>query len=574
MNMKIAKSILAGLLAATLILVITISGLAVSATPGQPPAAAAASPAQATGTHAGKTEVVYAKLAADGKASSAYVVNRFEVTGGGSFTDYGDYASVVNMTNTSALVQQSDSVTFYTNGGEFYYQGNITVVKLPWFVDIAYTIDGIRVEPQELAGQSGKLGIRVTTRQNGEGDPVFYENYMLQITVLLSGETCADISAQGATLSSSGGDIVVTYTVLPEKDADYTLTALVNDFEMKGIQLAGIPMSFDFDLPDTDEMLGDFDKLTDAIGELSDGVDELTIGAEDLSDAARELKSGSKNIEIGLSQLADNAQEITTGSDSIRDALVEIASSISGSFSNLVPADIQQLPAALTQLADGLSGISGGLTTLSENFAVAYAALDSSINGIPEVTLTQEQIGALYAATNPEQYAALDTLVAYYAAGLTVKGTYTQVKAAFDAVATTTDSLCESIDGISAALRDIATQMTGALSELDALGQLDHLASGLTQLSDSYESFDDGLATYLDGVVTLSDGYATFHSGLSSFVSGTGDYYDGMEDLRTGMGKLNDETADLPDEVQDKIDDLMSEYSGEDFTPVSFTHSS
>ena len=34
MNMKIAKSILAGLLAATLILVITISGLAVSATPG------------------------------------------------------------------------------------------------------------------------------------------------------------------------------------------------------------------------------------------------------------------------------------------------------------------------------------------------------------------------------------------------------------------------------------------------------------------------------------------------------------------------------------------------------------
>lgn len=534
---------------------------------------------QPQGDIASKTEVVYANLSAVGKVGAVYVVNQFEVSSAGTVLDYGNYSSVVNLKDTGALTQKADAISFHADAGTFYYQGNIATAELPWIVNASYELNGRTIVPADLAGQSGQLNIRISTRQNSKASTVFYDNYMLQISLALNNETCTDISAPGATIASAGEDTSITYTVFPGKDGDINISASVNNFEMDGIQIAGMPMSFQIELSDTDSMISDFDDLVEAIDRLNSGVGKLEDGANGLKSGVDQLETGSQEIQLGLKQLSDNSSQIISGSSQIKTALSQIDTSMSGSFGALDLSDMQQFPGTLSQLASELAGISSGLTTLKNNYASAYSALDSAIADIPGGSVSQDQINALYAGTEDSLHSSLDTLVAYYSAGRTVKSTYDNVKATFNAVAGDIDTLNAKIDSIALQLNQMSSQLDSALRTLDSLdestvlAQVSQLTASLSTLSSRYASFHEGLVSYMGGVSQMSGGYSAFHNGLSAYANGMGDYADGMRKLHSGTTKLRNQTATLPDDVQTKIDDLASEYSGDDFTPVSFVSS-
>ncbi len=519
-----------------------------------------------------KNEVVYANLATDGSVSAVHVVNHFDVTNAGSVTDHGHYSSVVNLTDTGTLNQQGDSVGFEAQEGNFYYQGNMASTDLPWRFDISYYLDGAETPPQELAGKSGKLEIHITTAKNETVNPVFYENYLLQISMMMDNDKCSDVESPGGTIASAGKNMVVAHTVMPGKNADITLTATVEDFVMDGIDITAMPFSMNVELPDTDEMVDDFSELSDAISDLNDGVGDLADGVAELKTGANGLKNGSADIKYGLSQLNDNSGQLTAASVQIKNALAQIASSLSGGLpGDFDLDDLAQLPEGLKQLSQGLKGISGGLTELKDAFVPAYAALDAAMQDIPDTSVTPEQITELYTQTDPSQHDLLDKLVDSYEAGQTAKGTYNSVKSAFDAVGSTIDALSGSIDDIAGTLDEMSEGIAAALDGLDGLDQLGELVSGLAVLSQNYGDFHSGLTDFMGGLDDLADGYTDFHSGLSAFSSGVGDLYDGVEELHDGTGQLRDETADMPDTMQTEIDDMLDEYTGSDFEPVSFT---
>ena len=58
-----------------------------------------------------KDEVIYAILSSDGSVQDIYAVNSFALAKAGSIIDYGDYTSVKNLTDTSVLTQDGDTVT-------------------------------------------------------------------------------------------------------------------------------------------------------------------------------------------------------------------------------------------------------------------------------------------------------------------------------------------------------------------------------------------------------------------------------------------------------------------------------
>lgn len=554
----IFKTVISACLAAVLICVPVASGLAASGDAANTQNAAVDS----------KNEVVYATLGADGSVSAVYVVNQFELAQAGEVTDHGKYTVTTNLTNTNPITQQGDTVTFISDKGNFYYQGDMVSTELPWIIGISYTLDGKPITPDALAGQSGQLEIHITTRQNESVNVVFYEDYMLQIALKLDSDKSSNISAPDATVAIAGKKTAVNYTVMPKKDADVTLSAAVTDFTMDGIQVSGIPLSVNMDLSETDDIISDFEKLADGIEELNDGVGDLSDGTSKLNDGAGSLKDGSANISNGLTQLSDNSSQLVGGSAKIKDALSQIATSL-GSAGEFNPADMAALPESLSQLATSLSGISGGLTQMKEDYASAYASLAAAIDDIPDTTVSQEQLDALYAATDESQHGVLDTLVDAYTTGRAVKSAYSDGKSAFDAVDTTSATLAGSIDGIAGALNTMSVQIGEMLSG-SGLEKLGTLSTGLAALSDQYSGFHDGLAGFMDGVVQMADGYAAFHSGLSEFAGGVDDLDDGVKKLHDGTCELRDETADLPDQVQSKIDDLTAEYSGDDFQPVSF----
>lgn len=519
-----------------------------------------------------KEEVIYATLAAGGEIRSIYAVNHFDVNGAGNVYDHGKYTSVVNLSSTDPLANEGDAVTFHAEEGHFYYQGNMAENELPWKFELAYYLDGVKIAPADLAGKAGKLEMHMTTKQNDKVKSTFYENYMLQISVTLDNEKCGSIKAPGGMIANSGESTIIAYTVMPKKDADLCLTASVRDFSMSGIQISGLPLSITMELPDTEAMVSDFEKLSDAISELNDGVGELTDGVADLKTGAGKLNNGSADVKNGLSELSRNSGQLIDASSQINNALFQISSSL-GNSPKINIDDFFQLPVALSQLSGGLTEISGGLMELKNGFSAAYSALDSAIAGIPDTTVTQEQIFALYSSTDPSQHGLLDQLIASYTAGQTVKGTYLQVKGAFDAVGPTIDTLSGSIGTIVGALNEMSKKMSDSLSGMDMLKQLEQLSFGLSELSKNFTVFHTGLIDYMAGVYELATGYSDFHNGITAFKGGMRDLYDGVAELHDGTAELHEETAEMPDTLQSEIDDLMDEYTGSDFKPVSFLSS-
>ncbi|MEA5060355.1 MAG: hypothetical protein VB049_10035 [Candidatus Pelethousia sp.] len=562
MNRKFGKKLFAFCLAA--VLSVAPASLVFAQAGGQ----GLLSGADATATVQKKNEIVYATLEASGSVQAIYVVNQFNVTTAGTVVDHGNYASVTNLTNTALLSKQNGAVSFGADKGIFYYQGNMESTELPWLIDISYTLDGQEISPADLGGKSGRLAIHISIRKNPMVDELFFNHYMLQVSISLDSQASSDILAPDAMMAAAGKSTALNWMVMPKKEADLHLSATVRDFSMEGIQISGIPLSMHVDFAGADDMVGDFEKLTDAISDLNHGVGKLASGAEELKDGAGDLVSGSADLQDGLLQLSNNAGSLISGSRQIRDALSQISSSLAGSSTDPGLASLSQLPENLTLLKDGLSGISAGLTTLEQGFSDAYSALDMAIQAIPDTPVTPEEINALYSATDPSQHSLIDTLVSSYEAAQTVKGTYGAIKGGFDAVSSTIGTLTSSIDNIANSLGDISTGLSASMPTF--MGQLTQLTDGLSQLSANYTKFHNGLVEYLSGVNQLGNGYSQFNDGLLQFADGVGDLYGGVSDLHGGTSELEEETTELPGDVQAKIDEMIAEYSGADFEPVSF----
>ena len=522
---------------------------------------------------ADKEEVIYASLASDGNVSSVYAVNHFDVTAAGTVKDKGKYSSLVNLTNTDLLKQEGDTVSFHAGEGNFYYQGNMTTTDLPWTFEISYYLDGVKTEPGDLSGKSGKIEIRMATRANEKIDPAFYQNYMLQITLKLDTGKCADITAPGAVIANSGETKIIAYTVMPGKDADISVTADVHDFAMGGIEISGMPFTMGIEIPDTTSIVDDMSALPTAIESLNDGVKDLADGVSAMSKGSGKLAAGSNDFAAGLAQINGQSAQLTAASSQINKALSDISDSMAGSGGGINMDDLSKLPTGLASLAQGLDDISGGLTELTAGYSSAYTALDSAISSIPEDEISADDINALYGTvTDPAQQAILGRLIDYYSSARTVKGTYAQVQAAFGSVETSLDTMSGSIDTISGSLSDIALQTGAALSGgSDFAGQIQQLAEGLSALSAKYGQFDTGLVQYTDGVGKLTAGYKDLNTGTVSLSAGIDELNAGTQELYQGTNKLNDNVAGLPEQMQEQINTLMQAYDKSDFTPVSFT---
>ena len=516
-----------------------------------------------------KDEVVYAVLFDNGEVRDIYVVNRFSLPGGGELIDYGDYTSVVNLTDLQPVTLQDGTVTAQTESENFYYQGYFAGTDLPWLYNIEYRIDGAVIQPESLAGMSGHLEIRMTSSPNDAVNNAFYDNYMQQITITLDSGGCRNIRADGATMANAGKNRVLAFTVLPQRDAGITVTADVTDFEMEGISITAMPFSMNIEMPDMGDMLGSFTQLAGAVAELSGGVGMLKDGLAEMASGSVKLKEGSSVFAGGLSQAGANGGKILDASGQIKEALSKAASSLSQTSGLTEIADLVKLPEGLTQLAGGLDQVSEGIKQLKDGYAQAFTALDMAVMAIPDHQITEEQINLLYTEADEDQRALIGQLVESYMATMTVKETYEQVQMALSSVEAALDPLLISIDTVSGSLHGISAQIDGALSD-DAMEQLQLLPKGLSELSQNYAGFHSGLNLFIQGVSTLSNGYSGLDEGVAELSGGLVEVSGGMAGLYDGAELLATETSTIPEKITDTMNALVSDYIRGDFDAVSF----
>lgn len=531
--------------------------------------AAAESAAQANYT---KIENVYAKLAADGSARGASVVNHFQVSKPGQITDHGAYGETVNLSSAQPLSVEKGTVRFSAEKGNFYYQGNLDSVTLPWNFRIAYQLDGKSVAPGELGGKSGALEIGFHCERNPKVPDVFCENYVMQVSLTLDNDICGSIQAPGAALADAGDGTQITFTVLPGTDADYTISADVRNFSMPGFSIAAVPYSVSIDMDgfDTDDFTGQFSELTDAAEKLQSGANSLLSGINSFRDGGSSLASGSGEIKSSLSTLSSNAASVVEASANIAASLSVISSQLGAADSGSGGTD--QLAQSLLQLADGLEQIENGLVGLRQGMENSFAAMENVSSGI-----TQEELNALQAACG-ENSAARSA----YTKLLTLYQTWNSVRPAFQGVigALTLTPVQEGqtvsnptlLDNFSTMVESLRT-ISKALSGGGDTSGLSQLIGGIAALSAGYGEFHSGLRSFVSGVQAIASNYGEFDSGLREYTAGAEELSGGAGSLASGMGEFADGVREIPDKMQKFIDEIMDQYSGGSFTPQSFVDS-
>ncbi|WP_053216986.1 coiled-coil domain-containing protein [Virgibacillus senegalensis] len=523
---------------------------------------------QEKGEVSSKDEVVYGKLSAAGERQELYVVNTLDVEKAGNIVDYGSYTNLKNLTNLAELEQKDGKVTVDAPEGKFYYQGNMDDQSLPWDISITYLLDGKEIAPEELAGKAGHVEIKLATSANEKVDPVFFENYLLQISLSLNMETYQNIKAPDGTLANAGKNKQVTFTVMPEKEEELIVEADVSSFELDGIDISAVPSSMSIDTPDVDEMTGEMDTLTDAISKVNDGVAELENGVAQLNDGAVELRDGSTAYKEGITSLDASSEELVNGSGSLKQALEEMSTSLANGSEDMRLGDLKQLEDGLFQMADGITQASDGLITLKENYAKAYSTLDEAMAAIPDYELSEDALKQLYSSgADPET---LDKLKETYTAARTAKGTYSAVKEGFDAVGGTLEQVSGALAGMAGNLEEMANQLSSSRKDMDSADSFAQLQDGISQLASQYASFHSGLVEYTDGVHQLSSSYGEMDEGISGLADGIGETANGVSELHDGTAELQESTSDLPDQMKDEVNEMMDEYDKSDFEPVSF----
>lgn len=417
-----------------------------------------------------KKEVVYTSLDGAGVNKSTYVVNVLEgaqgsVPTGSTVQDFGMYDQVVNLTNTSKLTQLPGSVIFTMPEGEFSYQGSLSDAQIPWNISIKYFLDGQEVAPNEIAGKSGKLELKIETSQNTAVDSRYFENYLMQITCTLPMEKATNIQTDQGSIALSGSDVTVSFMVMPGKDGSVSLDAEVTNFEMPGISFAAIPFSMALDFPDTDNLVAQFDGLIEGTEQIHEGAQDLAEGANELEVAAKQAASGAADIAMGADQMTQGLQQYQQG---LRDQAAALADSSSSMDSDEV---IEYYKALLNNYAEALIAEYTALKSDPENASVS----DEDLWQMAMVNVSQSTEGQ-------------------------------QIEAALESVATqiASQGAAEALEGAADGLgssKDPASLLGGSAS-LDAGAQ--ELASGLDQLAGGTGSLSEGMDEFSDGTQTLA----------------------------------------------------------------------
>ncbi|MGI5935509.1 MAG: hypothetical protein ACOX7I_01705 [Oscillospiraceae bacterium] len=551
---------------------------------------------------ASKEEVIYARLDFQGEATGAYVVNSFELSRAGQVTDYGDYTAVINLSTTEKLDYKDGKVSFYAPAGRFYYQGELKSIRLPWEIGIEYYLDGKPVKPEELAGKSGHLEIAISVRENRQAAEGFFESFALNITVTLDADLCYEIEAEGGAIASAGGDRVITFTLLPGSEGDFSVAARVRDFEMDAIQFTGLPLNISVGInsSELEEMTGGLKGLSDGISAASEGAVNLSGGARELDFAAGELRSGMNSMQAGmsemlegLSRLKDEGGALSAGTAALSEGIASILAGLEG-FS-VTSADLTELALASTGIKTGLDALSAGLAQLQAGFqsyrdTVSESGQDPSAiaaaNGNTAAALrgTVEELSGRLAALEPgtQEYVSVSAqieqanqIIRLLEANSSLIGAQQQfidsLKAGVGSLAASSGELAEGYAGLDNALQSLPV----LLSRLtDGFEQLE---SGLKELEAGARQLGNGIDKYAAAVASIAEGYKTLHDGFVRLSGGCGLLKEGLSGLSRGAAELSDGLATLKNEtsgidvrVQEGIDDFLAGYKGEELGNVSF----
>lgn len=547
-----------------------------------------------------KEEVVYSRLNLDGTVESIFVVNSFDVHDDKStIIDYGRYQEVINTTNHQEIDYDGIKAKIKdVEAGRFFYHGELVgSTQLPWLLQIKYFLDNQEISPHDLGGKSGKLRIEITSKQNKNIDPVYFDNYLLNVTLNMDSKLATNIDAPDATIGNAGDLRTIVFTGLPKQDAKFVIKTEVTDFELAPIQIAALPFSMAIEMPDISEFTGGISQLQDGIAQLNFGASQLASGINTLNQNGGSLKAGANQLSSGASDLSFGMDQTANGSVQLTDGLRQYTGGV-----NELASGSQQLVDGSSQIKDGINLMATSLNDYSSMLQLTpeqQALVNSLVSALENLktfleddlgsavflpiaeSLKRDNVLALFPdldTSNPD----VDRLLNYMQAQATAIENSYNLLAPFQQsikqeLLPKIDSMISMISGISQ-----IGQLISGVNELNNQYQLFHsgleqLADGLSQLDQNSGQLVSGSQELSSGLQQLNAGVSEFKSGVDQYSSGINQYTDGVSQLSSGANQLSsgtnqleEGTSDIDSLMAEKIEELMEDYEFEDFEMKSF----
>lgn len=398
-----------------------------------------------TNTDADKDETVYVIADAKGKGTKTIVDEWLKNPDKkNTLDDVSSLTDIENVKGDETFEQNGDKVTWEANGNPIYYQGT-TNQEAPVGVNVKYYMDDKEVEPDDIAGKSGKVKIRFEYTNTAKSGDV-YTPFVMATGLVLDGSNFSNVSVSNGKVVSDGDKFIVVGMGMPglneSLDIDgldttfpdyFEITADTSDFELDmsvtvaSANFLGTDSDKELDIDDAidevDDLSGQYssgmDALVEGIQEYTDGVGQVKDGAHQLDSGAASLQSGAKTLSTsvtdklvpGVDQVASGAGQVSNGVSQVSDGAATLSSGASqlqkgvataktqvDTFKDSVDgqqSSIQQLVAGAAQLDEGVNGNSAkNIPSIDEKLLGSIPANYESMDAA-----TQQQAGSAVAAT-------------------------------------------------------------------------------------------------------------------------------------------------------------------------------
>ena len=383
----------------------------------------------------------------------------------------GDKADVLDDRSTLSDIDAGEDGPAYTTGtdgalswdakGEqVNYEGTSTA-EPPVGVEVSYTLDGAAQQPEQLAGASGHLVMRIDYHNNssqmrnvGGEQKLIYTPFVCMTVAMLDSEVFSNVQVEnGKVIEDKGGLAVIGYA-LPgleeslelDDDVDVDIPTYVQ-IEADVTDLAMDPLYTMV----TPELFTDIDAKDLDFGDMGEGADEL-------QDAMAQLVQGSGTLTDALRQISSGTQEMNGGIQEFRKKL------------GLLPDGLSALATGASTLADGIGTARDVAGQLAQGTGALPQLAQAASGGVQQA---QDAVGAAKEKVN----SASGATAAVKEAAKTVK----------------LDDVKKAADETKGAAAEVSTQ---AKSAAEALGATEAQVSGKDEASASITAASDALAAF------------------------------------------------------------------------------
>ena len=319
-------------------------------------------------------EAYYAMTDYYGNLTDGSVVKSYITNGVTTITDYGQYDQVNNLTDGTVPTTADGKTVFQFTKvpSHFYFEGKTAkpFEQLPWTLSVHYTLNGLPVKAEELAGAKGVVEINVDATPNESASEYARNNYTLEAMAIFNQDDILSLEAPGAQVQLVGNLRAVLFLAFPGEEGHFTIRVGAEDFSFGGMTFLMVPATL--------SQLEEISKLSDRKDELEDDYHKLSDSLDVLLDSLNDMSGSLYASANGLDKLNQARGTISGGKDKVYDAADAVRGDLDAIAAALQPMS-GQIDAASTAVSDSktvLSALTGEVTALRSDLKKLEELID------------------------------------------------------------------------------------------------------------------------------------------------------------------------------------------------------